>query len=87
MGGLPAVLRNFHPRELWVGNNPPITAYRALLSEAAPPHVRGRSLRPGGRLAMVANRPLPYERLCKGMLTTCDIAEQSGGFKILEGVR
>ena len=46
-----------------------------------------RSLRPGGRLAMVANRPLPYERLCKGMLTTCDIAEQSGGFKILEGVR
>ena len=24
MGGLPAVLRNFHPDELWVGNNPPI---------------------------------------------------------------
>src|ERR1700722_9122374 len=22
MGGLPAVLRNFHPDELWVGNNP-----------------------------------------------------------------
>ncbi len=24
MGGLPAVLRNFHPDELWVGNNPPV---------------------------------------------------------------
>ena len=45
------------------------------------------SLKPGGRLAMVANRPLPYEKLCRGLLSTCDIAEQSGGFKILEGVR
>lgn len=35
MGGLPAVFRNFHPDELWVGNNPPAAAYRALLGEAA----------------------------------------------------
>ncbi len=34
MGGLPAILRNFHPRQLWVGNNPPIPAYRALLAQA-----------------------------------------------------
>lgn len=34
MGGLPAILRNFHPHQLWVGNNPPIPAYRALLSQA-----------------------------------------------------
>ncbi|MEI9967332.1 MAG: MBL fold metallo-hydrolase [Terracidiphilus sp.] len=27
MGGLPAVLRNFHPDELWVGNNPRFGAY------------------------------------------------------------
>ena len=27
MGGLPAVLRNFRPDELWVGNNPPVAAY------------------------------------------------------------
>jgi len=47
MGGLPAVLRNFHPRELWVGNNPPVEAYKALLAEAAGLHVHVRSLRAG----------------------------------------
>ena len=31
MGGLPAILRNFHPRELWVGNNPRVPAYLDLL--------------------------------------------------------
>jgi competence protein ComEC len=35
MGGLPAVLRNFHPTELWVGNNPRFGAYNDLLDEAA----------------------------------------------------
>jgi competence protein ComEC len=40
MGGLPAVLRNFHPDELWVGNNPRFGAYNALLDEAAALHVR-----------------------------------------------
>jgi competence protein ComEC len=34
MGGLPAVLRNFKPDELWVGNNPPVAAYTALIDEA-----------------------------------------------------
>ena len=47
MGGLPAVLRNFHPAELWVGNNPRGEAYDALLDEAAGLHVRLRSLRAG----------------------------------------
>ena len=47
MGGLPAVLRNFHPAELWVGNNPPIPNYEALLAEAAALHVRIRSFRAG----------------------------------------
>jgi competence protein ComEC len=47
MGGLPAVLRNFHPDELWVGNNPPIAAYQALLAEATELHVRVRSFRAG----------------------------------------
>ncbi|HUX28483.1 MAG TPA: ComEC/Rec2 family competence protein [Terracidiphilus sp.] len=45
MGGLPAVLRNFHPDELWVGNNPRFGAYNDLLDEAASLHVRVRSLR------------------------------------------
>ena len=44
MGGLPAVLRNFHPDELWVGNNPRVAAYIALLDEAAALHVRLRTL-------------------------------------------
>ncbi len=47
MGGLPAVLRNFHPDELWVGNNPPVATYVALLDEAAGLHVRLRSLDAG----------------------------------------
>lgn len=45
MGGMPTVLRNFTPYELWVGDNPPGGAYDALLTEAAALHVRVRSLR------------------------------------------
>jgi competence protein ComEC len=47
MGGLPAVLRNFHPDELWLGNNPHFAAYDALLAEAAELHVHMRSFRAG----------------------------------------
>jgi competence protein ComEC len=35
MGGMPAILRNFHPRTLWVGKNPPIPDYESLLAQAA----------------------------------------------------
>jgi competence protein ComEC len=52
MGGLPAVLRNFHPTELWVGNNPRFGAYNALLTEASELHVRVRSLRAGDALSL-----------------------------------
>ena len=47
MGGLPAVLRNFHPAEFWVGNNPRFGPYSDLLDEAAGLHIRVRSLRAG----------------------------------------
>jgi competence protein ComEC len=47
MGGLPAVLRNFHPAELWVGHNPRFGAYNALLDEAASLHVRLRAFHSG----------------------------------------
>jgi competence protein ComEC len=47
MGGMPAVLRNFRPRELWVGHNPPTPAYRQLLSEAAMLGIRVRSFSAG----------------------------------------
>lgn len=54
MGGLPAVLRNFHPRELWVGNNPPVAAYAALLDEARALHVQIRTLHAGDAQALGA---------------------------------
>ncbi len=47
MGGLPAVLRNFRPNQLWVGNNPPGLAYDALLAEARALHIQIQSLRGG----------------------------------------
>ena len=50
MGGLPAILRNFHPAELWVGSNPRIGAYNSLLDEAAALHVPVRTLRAGDSL-------------------------------------
>ncbi len=34
MGGMPAILRNFRPRELWVSIDPNSEAYRNLLAEA-----------------------------------------------------
>ncbi len=54
MGGLPAVLRNFHPAELWVGNNPRSAPYDALLNQAADLRVRMRALRAGDRLRLGA---------------------------------
>jgi competence protein ComEC len=50
MGGLPAILNNFHPAELWVGNNPRFKDYNALLEEAASLHVQLRTLRAGDEL-------------------------------------
>jgi competence protein ComEC len=52
MGGLPAVLRNFRPTAFWVGNNPPVDAYRALLSEAGQLGTTVRSLHAGDTLAL-----------------------------------
>ncbi len=51
MGGLPAVLRNFHPKELWVGKNPGIPAYKTLLVEAARLHIQLRSFRAGNEFS------------------------------------
>lgn len=47
MGGLPSVLRNFRADQLWVGNNPPVDAYKALLDEAARLGVQVHALRAG----------------------------------------
>lgn len=50
ISGLFAVLRNFHPQELWVGNNPRVPVYIALLDQAAAEHTRVRTLRAGDSL-------------------------------------
>lgn len=45
------------------------------------------ALKPGGELWLVANVHLPYERHLRGSFARWEIAAQSGGFKILRGVR
>ncbi len=47
MGGMPAVLRNFRPRELWVAHNPAVPAYEELLSDASGLGVQVRTLARG----------------------------------------
>lgn len=50
MGGLPAILRNFHPGALWVGSgNPPEAAYEALLAQARSLGIPLRILSAGDR--------------------------------------
>jgi competence protein ComEC len=51
MGGMAAVMRNFRPRELWVGVDANSEAYRALLSEAAELGVVVRHLHGGDEVA------------------------------------
>jgi competence protein ComEC len=51
MGGMPAVMRNFRPRELWVSIDPNSDAYRALLSEARDLGVQVRHFYAGDQLA------------------------------------
>jgi competence protein ComEC len=51
MGGMPAVLRNFRPRELWVGVDPDSKAYRELLEEASELGVVVRHFHAGDEVA------------------------------------
>ena len=51
ISGMAAVLRNFRPRELWVGTNPMTPAYRALLAEAAGLHIQVRHFTAGDAFA------------------------------------
>ena len=47
MGGMPAILRSFRPRELWVSIDPDSPEFRALLAEAATLHILVRHLHAG----------------------------------------
>ncbi len=50
MGGMPAVLENFRPRELWVGVDPHSALYAALLAEAAKLGILVRHVHAGDHL-------------------------------------
>jgi competence protein ComEC len=50
IGGMPAALRNFRPRELWVAVDSTAPAFRALLAEAAALNIPVRHLRAGDTL-------------------------------------
>jgi competence protein ComEC len=52
MGGLPAILRNFHPNELWTGKNPNVPDYQALLAEASSLHIPVRRLQAGEEFSL-----------------------------------
>jgi competence protein ComEC len=51
MGGMPAVMRSFRPRELWVSIDPNSAAYRALLAEAKDLGVKVRHFHAGDQLS------------------------------------
>lgn len=51
MGGMPAVLRNFRPRQLWVAHNPAVPAYQDLLAESASLGVEVHTLSRGDTVA------------------------------------
>ena len=62
MGGLPAVLRNFHPDELWVGNNPPLQriqrpARRSCRSPRPRAHISRRGAFPFGATQIAVLAP------------------------------
>jgi competence protein ComEC len=67
MGGMPAVMENFRPRMLVVGQNPDIPAYRALLAEArrlnipVVAHTAGEHFEFGGTQVDVLAPPVGYE--------------------------
>jgi competence protein ComEC len=49
MGGMPAILKNFHPKIFWVGNNPPIPDYESLLALAAQEKIPLEQMKAGER--------------------------------------
>jgi competence protein ComEC len=51
MGGMPAILRNFRPRELWVSIDPNSDAYRSLLNEAKDLDISVRHFYAGAQVA------------------------------------
>ncbi len=55
MAGLPAVLDNFHPSELWIGPEPDSAEWREVVRHAQLDHVRIRSFHRGSDVPSIGN--------------------------------
>lgn len=73
----------------WVVMNPPFHAGRAAQPSIGQAFIRAASnaLKPGGRLLMVANRNLPYERSLESAFAKVVKLEEADGFKVFEARR
>ena len=73
----------------WVVMNPPFHAGRAAQPAIGQTFIRAASnaLKPGGRLLMVANRNLPYEKSLESGFAKVVKLEEADGFKVFEARR
>ena len=73
----------------WVVMNPPFHKGRAAEPMLGNSFIEAaaRCLPAGGRLLMVANTNLPYEKKLQELFKKVERLEQSQGFKILEAVK
>lgn len=73
----------------WLVCNPPFHSGQTRDIELGQTIVANgcQSLKRGGRMIMVANRKLPYEKLLAGHLQDVRIVIQSQGYKVIEGNR
>lgn len=73
----------------WVVMNPPFHTSRAAEPALGNRFIEAaaRCLPAGGRLLMVANTNLPYERTLQDLFKKVERLDQANGFKVLEAVR
>ncbi len=73
----------------WVIMNPPFHSGRAAVPELGNRFIEAaaRSLPSGGRLLMVANTNLPYEKKLEALFKTVERKDQAKGFKVLEAIK
>ncbi len=73
----------------WIVMNPPFHTNRAAEPEIGSKFIEAaaKALPQGGRLLMVANRNLPYERTLSGVFRKVAQLADSGGFKVIEAMR
>ena len=73
----------------WIVMNPPFHTGRASAPELGLRFiaVAAGALEPGGRLLMVANRQLPYEKMLAGLFAQTNLLAGEAGFKVIEAAR